>query len=105
MYLGSKKRKFFKSDKESSNSNRGKAKSSFRNRVKKYLASSCGCEENELSEDTPLNKLTTPYNNEPTAYYQIIYWLETRYNKTKAPVSTQFIEEKTVGDLLDYLCK
>ena len=102
MNVEAKIRRFFK-QKRSSTPSAIVGQDSRRNRIKKYLASSCECQVSDLKENMPLNKLTTPYDKSATAYYTIVYWLETRFNQSKAPVSSEFIEKKTVGDLLDYL--
>lgn len=71
--------------------------------VKHYLAE---CLElpnvSALNENLPITELTTSLIEGEKAYYVIIHWLEARFKST---IPNDFVESKTVGELIDLLSK
>lgn len=68
--------------------------------VKRYLAYCCNIEEEQLQEDQPIRTLHSGMDTDEKAYYNVVFWMETKFNKV---VPNDFVETKTIGELIDFL--
>lgn len=76
------------------------ATAAMRQAVKKYLATCCHVEENELIETQPITTLSSEFDEQD--YYVVVFWAESQFNKA---VPNEFVETKTIGDLIDFLAR
>ncbi len=71
-----------------------------RQTIKSYLADSCGIEPEDIDEKASIKTLTPSIEKcGEMSYYLVILWLEDTFKKT---VNNNFIENKTIGDLIDF---
>jgi len=71
-----------------------------RQTVKAFIASCCGVDESDLNEKAPIKTLKADVDCGARPHYMVVFWAEGRFNKM---IPNEFIESKTVGDLIDAL--
>ena len=67
--------------------------------VKKFLTRSCGVA--SLDEKLPITSLVPDISGGNKPYYTVVAWAENRFNKR---IDNQFVENRTIGELIDVLC-
>ncbi len=76
-----------------------KKKKATRAAVKKFLTRSCGVA--SLDEKLPITSLVPDISGGNKPYYTVVAWAENRFNKR---IDNQFVENRTIGELIDVLC-
>lgn len=70
-----------------------------RARVKKFLMSSCGVK--VLDESLPIITLKPDVPSGEKPYFTVVAWAENKFNKS---IPNDFVETKTIGELITALC-
>lgn len=74
-----------------------------RETVKSYIADCCEINVEEVDEDAPITSLTPAIGGGGARnYYQIVMWCESKFNKI---VQNEFVETKTIGDLINFFAQ
>ena len=68
-------------------------------RVKKFLMRSCGMK--TIDENQPITTLKPDVPGGDKPYYTVIAWTESKFHKR---LDNEFIENKTIGELITALC-
>lgn len=76
-----------------------KKKKASRTMVKRFLTRSCGV--SSLNEKLPITSLVPDISGGNKPYYTVVAWAENRFRKR---IDNQFVENKTIGELIDMLC-
>ena len=79
-----------------------KTKSYKRHLVKSYLSDCCAMKDEEIDEKQPITSLVPDVEAGKDSYLVVVWWMESRFNKC---VNNAFIEQKTIGDLIDFFAK
>lgn len=74
-----------------------KMRTLYRNAVKQFISE---CIKDNLDESAMIKTLKPDYSCGDKDYYVVVHWAEGRFHKA---VPNEFVETKTVGELIDYL--
>lgn len=73
-----------------------------RETVKSFIADSCGLKADELDEEKTITSLTPATRAGEDDYFVVVFWAEAEFNKV---VNNNFVKNKTIGDLINYLAQ